>query len=115
MIKHNALAYMILAACLATPALAADRDCSRPSPPNIPDGSKVAEAELVATQQELKEYVAQGEYYLGCLKAAEAKLGEDIDEEQQQKLVAAYNQTVDEMKAASEKFNQSVRAFKSGQ
>ena len=101
-----------LASLLAANALA-DRDCSRPSAPVVPDGAEVSEGQLVAAQKEVKEYVAQGQYYLKCLKAKEVQLGEDISEEQQSQLLAMYNELVDEMKSTSDEFNQAVRDYQS--
>lgn len=89
----------------------AERDCTRPSAPLIPDGAGASESQLVTTQGQVKEYVAQGQFYLKCLKAKEVQLGEDITEEQQNKLLAMYNEVVDEMKATSQEFNQSVRDY----
>lgn len=107
------LALSLVLASLAGPGVAADRECNALGEgPSIPDGAKATEAELVESQAAVKEYVAQGEFYLQCLKATEFKLGDDISEDQQQRLLLAYDQTVEKMQQTSEAFNQAVRDFK---
>lgn len=98
---------------LSLPALAAERECTPLGDgPEIPNGAEVTEAELVTSQKAVKEYVAQGEFYIQCLKATEVKLGEDITEDQQQRILLAYDQTVEKMHQTSDAFNAAVREFK---
>jgi len=88
-------------------------DCRAPSPmPQIPDGSRATEEDLVAAQKKLKAYLADGEEYLSCLGEAEASLGEELTAEQRQALLGAYNSMVDVMQGLGDQFNTAVRDFK---
>ncbi len=111
--RTQLLTMMTLLFSLSVPVVAAERECTPLGDgPEIPDGAAVTEAELVTSQKAVKEYVAQGEFYIQCLKATEVKLGEDITEDQQQRILLAYDQTVEKMHQTSEAFNEAVRAFK---
>lgn len=108
--------FVALLLCLFTAgAVAEDRKCDPPQAPEVPDGAKSSESELIAAQQDVKEYVAQGEFYLGCLKNTEQELGEEITEEEQQQLLGVYNQVVDEMQRVSEQFNKAVQDYQAQQ
>ncbi len=87
-------------------------DCRAPQAPDVPDGTTANEDELVAAQQRLKAFLADGDEYLKCLQNAEAALGDTIMPEQQQVLLGAYNSMVDTMQYAGTRFNEAVRAFK---
>ena len=88
-------------------------DCRTPgAAPEIPDGTKATEDDLVGAQKRLKAYLADGDEYLSCLQSAEASLGDTITPEQRAIVLGAYNAHVDVMQALGESFNTAVRAFK---
>lgn len=101
----------VAAALLAFNTHAAGENCSQPDAPDIPDGSKATESEMLDAQQAVKGYVQEGQQYLKCLKQAEADIGEDITKEQQKELVGRYNTMVDEMQESSDAFNAAVRDY----
>lgn len=95
--------------------LASAAECNAPEAPEIPDGTLASEEKMIDAQQEVKTFVAEGQQYLGCIKEREMARAEEATEEERQALVKLYNDMVDEMKAASNDFNEAVRDFQSSQ
>jgi hypothetical protein len=54
-----------LALVLTTSAFA---DCSKPTVPNIPDGKKATQEQMVTAQKEMAEFNAATKSYLDCLR-----------------------------------------------
>jgi len=104
----NALATIGIA---LSASLAHAVDCTAPDAPAVPAGKHASQKEMLEAQRRVKDYVAEAEQYIACLKAEEQALGEDASKEQRLKIVGLYNEMVDEMKATSDEFNTSVQAF----
>ena len=86
------------------------RACSPPAVPAVPDGSVVTEAEMVASQRQVREFVAAGEAYRACVAAII-----DDDERAPQLRNAAveeHNRMVAAMEEVAAAFNEQVRLFK---
>lgn len=94
---------------------AATADCSRDSAPEIPDGAKATEAEMVAAQQAIKTYVASSEGYIACLDEEGKAAGEEEPAEAKVARVQSQNAVVDEMTEVAAKFNEEIKAFKAAQ
>lgn len=85
--------------------------CAPPAVPALPDARSVSRAEMIASQRQVREFVAAGEAYLACL-------AEIIDDDERS--AALRNAAVDEhnrMVAAMEQiaagFNEQIRIFES--
>jgi len=87
-------------------------ECNYPDSIPVPDGSTASEAELVATQTAIKQYMASMEGYLACLDEEAAALGPEITEDQIRIRDLRHDAAVDEMEKLAAEFNAAVRAFK---
>jgi len=81
----------------------------------MPDGSAASEAEMVATQSDVKQYMASVEGYLICLNAEAKALGPDITEDEIRIRDMRHNAAVDEMNTLAADFNAQIRSFKKNQ
>jgi hypothetical protein len=86
------------------------RACSPPAVPAVPDGSIVTNAEMVASQRQVREFVAAAEAYRTCLGAI-------IDDEERppalrNAAVEEHNRMVSAMEEVANAFNEQVRIFK---
>lgn len=101
-------------------------ECERSEAPSIPDGSKASEQEMIEGQQNLKQYMAATETYLGCIDQeeqarieVEAKASEPASEEARVERAAAhtstYNKAVQEMEAKAAEFNAQLKAYREAQ
>jgi hypothetical protein len=100
---------------------AVNAECIYPKqPPDIPNGAKATEAEMVAGMKSAKEYNTQVNAYLSCL---DMKMETDIaaagtqapaDQVAQLKAINAkrHNAAVDELEAHAARFNEQVKAYK---
>lgn len=86
--------------------------CKYPRQPEIPNGRTATEEELVAAQQAMKAYLAEGDEYIGCITKVEQSWGEEASEEQKAIIVLFNNKVVDDMQAVADLFNAAVRAYK---
>ena len=115
------LSGLVIGVAMVTNAFAQDAEsvsgelttkCNYPKPPSIPNGKNSTEEELLATQKEMKAYLAKGDEFLACLDGVQEGWS---DEEKQQKVnfaVMYHNRMVDDMNEVADLFNTSVRAFK---
>lgn len=86
--------------------------CRFPEAPTVPDGATASEAAMGQAGTDVREFVAGIQSSLQCLTEVEQSLGEEITEEQQDQLVAIYNNGVDQMNAIANAYNAAVRAYK---
>ena len=86
--------------------------CKYPRQPEIPNGRTSTEEELVAAQQAMKAYLAEGDEYILCIGKVEASWGDDANDEQKAIIVLFNNKVVDDMQAVADLFNAAVRAYK---
>jgi cyclophilin family peptidyl-prolyl cis-trans isomerase len=84
--------------------------CAPPAVPALPDASSVSEAEMVASQRQVREFVAAGDAYLACLdrvinddKRAAGLRNAAVEE---------YNRMVASMEEIAAGFNEQIRIFK---
>ncbi len=89
--------------------------CDTPVQPGTPDGAKATMEDMVAAQQAMKSFLANGDVYLECLTSAEANFGAELTPEQRASLVASHNDMVEAMEGIASKFNEAVRAYKARQ
>jgi hypothetical protein len=85
-------------------------DCMPPAVPALPDGSTVSEAEMLASQRQVREFVAGGDAYLACLD----RLINDEDRSGglRNAAVEEYNRMVAAMEEIAAGFNEQIRIFK---
>src|SRR6185437_13833139 len=62
------IAAAVLAGLATSPVVA---DCNKPIAPNIPDGKKATQEQMIASQKEVAAFRAATNSYLDCLKKAE--------------------------------------------
>ncbi len=108
----------LLATVAAAPAFA---DCVPPKISiNIPDGSKAAIADMLATQHAIKDADAVVQQFVDCLKAEQdakiAAAGEALKDDQKIKIATEYtdrqNEVADKLQKIADQFNVEVRAYK---
>jgi hypothetical protein len=108
----------LLAAVAAAPAFA---DCVAPTISiNVPDGTKAAIADMLATQHAIKDADAVVQQFADCLKAEQdakiAAAGDSMKDEQKIKLATEYadrqNEVADKLQKIADQFNVEVRAYK---
>ncbi|MDG1462644.1 MAG: hypothetical protein P8R04_03665 [Gammaproteobacteria bacterium] len=93
-------------------SLAANANCDFPASLEVPDGNTASEAELVASQAAIKQYMASAEEYVACLDAEAEAIGPEITEDQVRIRDMKHDAAVDEMEKLAAEFNAQVRAFK---
>jgi hypothetical protein len=104
-------ASLITAFCLLFSA-AASANCDFPGSVEVPDGGTASEAELVASQAAIKQYMASAEEYIACLDAEAEAIGPEITEDQVRIRDMRHDSAVDEMEKLAAEFNAQVRAYK---
>jgi hypothetical protein len=84
--------------------------CAPPAVPALPDATRVSESEMVASQQQVREFVAGGETYLACL----ARIIDDEDRGGglRNAAVDEHNRMVAAMEAIAAAFNEQIRIFR---
>ncbi len=109
--------FSISAAALLTGMLAinAHAACDFPANVEVPDGKTATEAELVAAQSVVKQYMANVESYLVCIDEEAKALGPEITEDQIRIRDMRHNAAVDEMERLAADFNAQIRAFRANQ
>ena len=84
--------------------------CTPPAVPALPDAGSVSEAEMIASQRQVREFVAGGDAYLACLDRV-------INDEKRaaglrNAAVEEYNRMVAAMEEIAAGFNEQIRIFK---
>jgi len=84
--------------------------CAAPAVPALPDARSVSEAEMIASQRQVREFVAAGDAYLACLD----RVINDEDREAglRNAAVEEYNRMVASMEEIAAGFNEQIRIFK---
>ena len=90
----------------------AEKCGSKPAQPSIPNGSNATEAELVAVQGKVKDYMKLGSTYRQCILELEAGWKSEEDKAKQQVAIILHDSSVDDEQQVGELFNAAVRAFK---
>ena len=82
----------------STTSTAAFADCVAPQEPgNIPNAATATDADMLAAQHAVKQYLAAMEQHLKCLGESGSN----------------YNASIEQMESVAARFNSTVRAFKS--
>ena len=92
--------------------------CGYPGVPDfiVPDGSQSSKDEMIASQGEVKIYVAKVEKYLQCLdQRIAAQPDEKITQQQRDLYNSRYNAAVESMELLAEQFNAALRSYKDAQ
>jgi peptidyl-prolyl cis-trans isomerase A (cyclophilin A) len=84
--------------------------CAPPATPVLPDAAVATEDEMVASQQQVRAFVAAGETHLACL----AKIIDDDARaaDERNAAVGEHNRTVAAMEEVAAAFNERIRVFK---
>jgi len=85
-------------------------DCTPPAVPALPDASVVSEAEMLASQRQVREFVAAGDAYLACVDRIIKD--EDRNPGLRNAAVEEYNRMVAAMEEIAAGFNEQIRIFK---
>jgi hypothetical protein len=101
-----------LSVLLLTQVVYAQTACVAPDAPTIPDGSTASEQELVATVGAFKAYQAELAVYRDCLTTYEDDLGDDITDDQKNKMITDYNGSVDSEETLAVQLNEAIAAFR---
>jgi cyclophilin family peptidyl-prolyl cis-trans isomerase len=84
--------------------------CAAPAVPALPDARSVSEAEMIASQRQVREFVAAGDAYLACLDRVIND--EDRAASLRNAAVEEYNRMVASMEEIAAGFNEQIRIFK---
>ncbi|HET7609574.1 MAG TPA: peptidylprolyl isomerase [Gammaproteobacteria bacterium] len=84
--------------------------CAPPAVPALPDARSVSEAEMIASQRQVREFVAGGDAYLACLDRVIND--EDRAASLRNAAVEEYNRMVAAMEEIAAGFNEQIRIFK---
>jgi len=84
--------------------------CAPPAVPALPDASIATEEEMVASQRQVREFVASGETHLACL--AKVIDDEDRSAEERNAAVVEHNRMVAAMEEIAASFNERIRIFR---
>ena len=84
--------------------------CAPPAVPAVPDANVVSMEEMVASQRQVREFVAAGERYLACL-------AEIVDDDERSAglrnaAVEEHNRMVAAMEQVAAAFNEQLRLFR---
>ena len=84
--------------------------CAAPAVPALPDASSVGESEMLASQRQVREFVAAGEAYLACL----SRIIDDKDKSPglRNAAVEEHNRMVAAMEEIAAGFNEQIRIFR---
>jgi cyclophilin family peptidyl-prolyl cis-trans isomerase len=84
--------------------------CAPPAVPALPDATSVSEGEMVASQRQVREFVAAGEAYLACI----ARIIDDEDRSAglRNAAVEEHNRMVAAMEEIAAGFNEQIRIFR---
>jgi cyclophilin family peptidyl-prolyl cis-trans isomerase len=85
--------------------------CAPPAVPALPDASAVSMEEMVASQQQVREFVTAGEAYLACL--AEIIDDDERSREMRNAAVEEHNRMISAMEEIAAAFNEQIRIFRS--
>jgi len=108
------LASTAFALCTFTGAVIA-QECEEPAEVALPDGAAASTEEMVAGQQAVKQYIADGEEFLGCMEAFEQANIDELTDEQKKANVERYNAVVDKLQQVAQGFNEQIKAYKEAQ
>lgn len=86
--------------------------CETPSMVHVPDGAQATMDQMVAAQQQVKNYVAAMEEYLTCVNDELETAGDDAPDEYKSLMITRHNAAVSEMEAVAAAFNEQVQAYK---
>jgi hypothetical protein len=114
---------LILPAVLLSLGLSAvaSAECAYPrAPARMPDGATATLDEMKTAQAAVKQYNAEMETYLACIKTeheeAITRQGASLSEEQKKQMAMMHAQkndaAVDELQTVAARFNEQVRAYK---
>ena len=84
--------------------------CAAPAVPALPDARSVSEAEMIASQRQVREFVAAGDAYLACLDRVIND--DDRAASLRNAAVEEYNRMVASMEEIAAGFNEQIRIFK---
>jgi hypothetical protein len=91
-------------------------NCVYPDKPAGVDGSTATEAQMLAFQKDMKDYLAKGNDFLSCLDKEESMASKDASADQLEEFKArvtlSYNAVVDEMNAIADQFNTALKNYK---
>ncbi len=76
-------------------------DCEFPTEPTIPDANVATMEQMVGSQDDIKTYMEQSNELLECLD----DLADDLEDDDRDVIIAAYNDTVDGQQTVAESFN----------
>jgi cyclophilin family peptidyl-prolyl cis-trans isomerase len=108
---YEAAAALQLEAATATaPTPQVVGGCAPPAVPSLPDANVASEAEMVAAQRQVREFVAAGEAHLACL----ARMIDDEDRpaDERNAAVGEHNRMVAAMEQIAAAFNERIRIFR---
>lgn len=84
--------------------------CAPPAVPALPDASRIGESEMLASQRQVREFVAAAEAYLACL----SRIIDDEDRSAglRNAAIEEHNRMVAAMETIAAGFNEQIRIFK---
>ena len=116
------IAFIGVLACGLSFSAFSQEECDRPWPVMIPEETPDKDT-MLELQGKVKDYLAAAEAYLACNEEAQGNIVLDPSDpesvaaaqDELDKLLRRFNNTVDEMHVVGENFNEQVRAYKAAQ
>jgi len=96
----------------AGPAFAQDTKCARPRAPEVPNGEKATDVQMVGTNQRMKLYQIAVQTFLECVETQRAAIGTVARDMKLRRLDKQRDEVTTELKATAEKYNDQVRIYK---
>jgi hypothetical protein len=106
-----ALAGLLFAGPVA-PTFAQDTQCARPRAPEVPDGEKATDVQMIGTNQRMKLYQVAVQAFLECNAKARAEIGTVARDMKLRRVDKARDEVTAELKATADKYNKQVRAYR---
>jgi len=99
----------------AAPALAQETKCARPRAPEVPDGEKASDVQMIGANQRMKLYQTAVQTFMECIATARSEIGTVARDMKLRRLDKQRDEVTAELKETAEKYNSQVRAYRARQ
>ncbi len=87
-------------------------ECDYPQTPTVINGRNATEAQMIANQKKVKDYMDAGNAFLECLDSANNTDSDDTSVEIKQRVNKVHNSVVDAQTAVADLWKQALNAYK---
>jgi hypothetical protein len=90
-------------------------ECFPPGTPEIPDGKFASDTEMIQAQQRMKLFRESAEVYAACMDDRFRRFAPRVPQRRRERWVKEREKLVESLQSATQRFNESVRAYKARQ